>query len=81
MRLEKRTYTLPPDVVRRFEKRLPPGGRSQSLARIIEEWLAEREREELRQLIAEGCAEMRSEYEIVDREWEGAADEVWRHTR
>ena len=81
MRLEKRTYTLPPDVVSRFEKRLPPGERSQSLARIIEEWLAEREREELRQLIVEGCSEMRSEYEITDREWECAADEVWRDIR
>lgn len=81
MRLEKRTYTLPPELVRRFEERLPPGERSQSLAKIIEEWLAEREREEMRQLIVEGCAEMRSEYERIDREWESAADEVWRDVR
>ncbi len=81
MRPKKRTYTLPPDLVSRFEKRLPPGERSQSLARIIEEWLAEREREELRQLIVEGCLEMRFEYEMIDRKWGGAADEVWRDIR
>ena len=77
MRLEKRTYTLPPDLLQKFESRLPPGERSSSLAKIIEEWLAEREREELRQLIVEGCVAMQEEYEQVDREWAPVADEVW----
>ena len=78
MRLEKRTYTLPPDLLARFEGRLPPGDRSRSLANIIEAWLAEREREELRLLVVEGCEAMRDEYEKIDREWAPAADEVWR---
>ena len=78
MRLVKRTYTLPPDLLEKFERRLPPGERSSSLARIIEAWLAEREREELRRLVVEGCEDMRSEYEKLDREWAPAADEVWR---
>jgi len=78
MRLEKRTYTLPPDLLQKFERRLPPGERSSSLARIIEDWLAEREREELRQQIIEGCQEMRTEYEQIDREWASVSDEVWR---
>ncbi len=78
MRLEKRTYTLPPELLQRFEHRLPPGERSRSLAKIIEAWLAEREREELRLQIVEGCVVMRSEYERVDRDWSAAADEVWR---
>lgn len=77
MRLEKRTYTLPPDILQKFESRLPPGERSSSLAKIIEEWLDEREREELRQLIVEGCQDMWAEYETITREWEPAADEVW----
>lgn len=79
MRLEKRTYTLPPDILQKFESRLPPGERSSSLAKIIEEWLAEREREELRQLIVEGCQDMREEYEQIDRDWSSAADGVWRN--
>ena len=78
MRLEKRTYTLPPDLLQKFERRLPPGERSSSLARIIEDWLAERDREELRQQIIEGCQEMRTEYEQIDREWASVSDEVWR---
>ena len=78
MRLEKRTYTLPPDILQKFEERLPPGERSRSLAKIMEEWLAEREREELRALIVEGCEAMWDEYLEVAREWEPAADEVWR---
>ena len=80
MRLEKRTYTLPPDLLQKFERRLAPGERSSSLARIIEDWLAAREREELRQLVIEGCQEMRAEYEQTDREWSPAADQVWRDT-
>ena len=60
-------------------RRLPPGERSSSLAKIIEEWLAEREREELRQLIVEGCQDMREEYEQIDRDWSSAADGVWRN--
>ena len=60
-------------------RRLPPGERSSSLAKIIEEWLAEREREELRQLIVEGCQDMWTEYETIAREWDPAADEVWRN--
>jgi predicted RNA-binding protein len=65
MRPAKRTYTL------------PPGERSSSLAKIIEERLAKREREELRHLIVEGCEAVREEYQRVDREWAAAADEVW----
>ncbi len=64
-------------LVRRILERLPLGVCSLSLARVIVKWLAEREREAMRQLIVEGCTEMRTEYERTDREWEGAADEVW----
>ena len=78
MQLAKRTYTLPPDLLQRFERRLPPGDRSRSLAKIIEAWLAEREREELRQAVVEGCEAMKDEYQQIDREWAPAADEVWR---
>ena len=35
-------------------------------------------REELRQLVLEGCEAMRGEYEKIEREWAPAADEVWR---
>ena len=76
--LETRTYTLPPDLLLKFEQRLPPGERSSSLARIMEAWLADREREELRQLVVEGCHAMKDDYEEIEREWAPAADQVWR---
>jgi hypothetical protein len=78
MSLAKRTYSLPPDVVRRFERTLPPGERSQFLAKLIGDWLAEREREALRRELLEGCREMAGTYEETDREWSSASDEVWR---
>ncbi len=80
MRLAKRTYSLPPDLVERFEQRLAPGERSGFLARLIEEWLAEREREELRRQLIQGCQEMGEVYREIDREWNRAAEEVWRET-
>lgn len=78
MRLAKRTYTLPPDLLDRFERRVAPGDRSGSISRIIEAWLAEIERQELRESVVEGCRAMASEYERIDRDWAPAADEVWR---
>ena len=78
MKLAKRTYSLPPDLLERFEERLATGERSRFLAKLIEEWLAEREREELRRQVIEGCKEMGGLYKEIDKEWNSAADEVWR---
>ena len=78
VKLAKRTYTLPSDVIERFEQVLPPGDRSAFLAKLIREWLAEKEREELRRQVIEGCTEMQSLYAEIDRDWASAADEVWR---
>ena len=78
MKLAKRTYSLPSDVLQRFEVRLASGERSRFLAKLIEEWLAEREREELRRQVIEGCKEMGELYREIDREWNTTADEVWR---
>ena len=78
MKLEKRTYSLPYEIVARFEGRLASGQRSGTLAQIIQDWLDAQEREELRKQVLEGCDEMAAEYAAVDREWSGVADEVWR---
>lgn len=78
MRLAKRTYSLPPDLVQKFEKCLAPGERSSFLAKLIEEWLAEREREELCRRVVEGCRDMAELYEEIDGEWRGVSEEVWR---
>lgn len=78
MRLAKRTYSLPPDLVQRLEERLAPGERSGFVAKLMEEWLAERDRDELRLQVIEGCKEMQEVYQEVDREWNGASEEAWR---
>ena len=59
--------------------RLDKRKRGGSLAMSIKDWCAQRQREKLRQLIVEGCEDMPTEYERIAREWEPAADEVWRN--
>ena len=44
MRLAKRTYVLPPEVVSRFETQVKIGARSSVVGKLIVEWLAERDR-------------------------------------
>ena len=79
-KLAKRTYTLPLAVVARFEDRLAPGERSGFLAKLLEEWLAEQERDELRRKLVAGCQAMREDYLQVDKEWNAVSDEVWRES-
>ena len=74
----KRTYSLPEHIVERLETRVRAGERSALLARLVEDWLDARDREELRKHLIEGCREMSALYRAVDREWNSAADEVWR---
>ena len=78
MRLAKRTYSLPPALLQRFEARLESGERSGLIAALIEEWLDERDRAELRKQVIAGCKDMAQIYLDMDKEWTGAADEVWR---
>ena len=77
MKLAKRTYSLPPSTLERYERQFAPGERSKTVAKLMEEWLAERERAELRCLVVEGCQEMAGLYQEVDQEWNGSADEIW----
>jgi metal-responsive CopG/Arc/MetJ family transcriptional regulator len=78
MKLAKRTYSFPSDLLERFEGRLPSGERSKFVAQLIEAWLAERDREELRKQVIEGCKEMDGLYQEIDKEWNTAAEAVWR---
>lgn len=77
METEKRTYALPAQVLKRFEREIGPGKRSAKVAELIEVWIREREREVLRQNIIEGCHEMNEIHREVASEWEGADDELW----
>jgi len=74
----KRTYALPAEMLKRFEREIAPGKRSAKIAELIENWVRERERKALRQDIIEGCREMGEIYLEVAKEWEAADDELWR---
>ncbi len=78
MEKAKRTYALPEQTLKRFEREVAPGKRSAKVAELIEGWIREREREALRQNVIEGCREMNEIYLQVAKEWEGADDELWR---
>ncbi len=78
MKLAKRTYSLPSDLVQRLEDRLSPGERSRFIAMLIRHWLDEQEREGLRREIVEGCRDMAAVHAEIDREWSHVSDEVWR---
>ncbi|MBI4909113.1 MAG: hypothetical protein HY820_36170 [Acidobacteria bacterium] len=78
MKLAKRTYSLPYPIVERFEQALSAGNRSAFLAKLIEEWLAEQERAELRRHIIEGCQAMAEVNLEIDAEWNSVSEEVWR---
>ena len=78
MRLLKRTYTLPPDTVQQFERAVDSGARSHVLAQILDSWLEEKRRAELRTAIDEGCREMWDEYLQIEREFHPLEEEVAR---
>ena len=79
METAKRTYALPSQTLKRFEREIAPGKRSAKVAELIEGWIREREREALREDIISGCREMDELYREVAKEWQGADDELWRN--
>lgn len=75
MGLLKRTYALPPETVKSFEKTVPRGKRSVLLASLMKEWLCERERARLRREIVRGCEEMGAEYLALEGEFHSIEEE------
>ena len=76
MRLVKRTYSLPPSVVTRFEGRVEPGKRSATLARVLQGWIEDEDRRELRAEIQEGLREVAEEYLAVAHDLRPLDEEV-----
>lgn len=77
VKLAKRTYSIPPELAIKFETAVSSGERSQLVATLLEEWLAARDRERLREQILEGFAEMSGVYVEVAKEWQGPSEETW----
>lgn len=78
MELHKRTYTLPLDILERFERRVPRGQRSFVVSKIIEDWLDEQQRIELRADVIEGCREMAQVYLDVENDYHPLEEEIER---
>lgn len=76
MRRVKRTYVLPPQPVEEFERTVATGERSAVIARLLQEWLEMRRREQLRKSIIEGCLDMTEVYREVEREYHPLEEEV-----
>jgi hypothetical protein len=76
MRLIKRTYVLPPAILKEFEGTVSAGERSAVIAQLLENWLERRKREQLRLAIIEGCHEMAEVYREIEREFHPLEEEV-----
>ena len=78
MRLPKRTYVLPPDILQQFEQAVAAGKRSAVIAELLHEWLDKQRQEQLRRDVIEGCREMANVYLEIEREYHPLEEEVHR---
>ena len=76
MKLLKRTYTLPAEILQPFEEAVDRGHRSALLAALVKDWLEARRRERLRGEILAGCREMAREYLAQERAYHPLEEEA-----
>jgi hypothetical protein len=76
MALLKRTYSLPQPTIEKFEKAVDHGERSGVVARLLREWLDQRERDRLRREVIEGCRDMADVYLAIEQEFHPLEEEV-----
>jgi len=72
----RRTYSVPEPLWKRFEQIVPKRDRSRVLSELVSKWIEEREKEQLRKEILEGCREMAEVYLEVEREFHPLEEEV-----
>ncbi len=72
----KRTYGLPPDLLERFEKEVEPGRRSAVITELLSRWLEERQRQQLRAQVIEGCREMAEVMLEIEQELQPLDEEI-----
>ena len=76
MKLLKRTYSLPSDTIGRFERRVGPGKRSGVVKSLVERWVDEQEKGELRDQIIQGCRDMSGVYLDMEQEFHALEEET-----
>ena len=77
MEMAKRTYSLPLDILYRFESQIAPGKRSAKVVELIDAWAEEQERQEIRNGIIAGCKDMNQINLKIVKEWEATDDALW----
>jgi len=78
MKQLKRTYALPENTVSKFESEVQAGQRSGVIATLMDQYLEEKRKEELRRDIDEGCKAMWDEYLEIQREFHAIDQEALR---
>jgi hypothetical protein len=76
--MAKRTYLMPDQTATAFDRAVPSGERSRVVARLVQEWLDQLNREATRAAVVEGCREMAELYSDTAAEWSATDDETWR---
>ncbi len=78
MPLQRRTYSLPAETLKQFEQVVSPEQRSDIIAELLREWLAQQTRNRLREEVIEGCREMADIYLETERDYHPLEEEVHR---
>lgn len=78
MALLKRTFSLPAETLGEFEREVPAGRRSRTLAELLHAWLEQQRAERLRRRIVEGCRDMADLYQEIEQEYHTLEEEVHR---
>ncbi len=76
----KRTYTLADATLTKFEHMADNGRRSAIVNTLVEDWIRNKEREELHRHIVAGCRDMADEMIAIEREFLSADEELHRVT-
>ena len=77
MQLQKRTYSIDQGILAAFENAVASGNRSIVIGRLLKEYLAEKEREEIRRNLIEGAPLVNDEYREESRLWYPLEEEVY----
>lgn len=76
MTRQKRTYALPADTLKRFEQVVETGRRSAVITQLMDKWLDERRKEQLRREIEEGLEDMWDVLLEEEKAWNPADAEL-----
>lgn len=78
MHQTKRTYALPASTLSLFEATVPVGERSRVVGELIQQWISEKERADLRARVIEGCLDMDDVSLELERDFHPLEEEVHR---